>query len=1381
MALLPDDDPYPPSLPRMGSPDMTLYGPPLTTSAKHSFNQYYPEDGANDFDALDTRHVFPDAMQLPSARYQSTVHPANLSLDNFHSPESSASSSSSSGQHKRNASSSSSRSATFEFESTGPDEAQMRSLKLESSRASAEWPHKNLDITTSENDLDRQMNELFDFDSAANSPGDSVAPETSTDRPIAGMAMPQDERSPHKSERPILQPHNQKRPATSRSVASTPSSFKPNSLWGFPSTETRPLDLSGNTAFQDNVPYGSLYSTPTAPALAANAGFVGPSNFGYPQAMFVPPTTMFNGQYHLEQQMGPRLLIHPIPPKTRVETQIPITMTLVPVPPGITRLHLPTRTMAKPKLLAKHKPSKSPDMLELDVMPVCASAIKKPGVYLRALAIARGEGLPAQLGQQNQPPSVDGQNTVGNADGRTDPTDGGPISICDGCMMRERKRANRRMEKEISDEDVRWKQGEKERIVVFNETEIVDWKPYGSPDLNEPASRRARGGGRGKKKDETGEDTATTAPQPAFDVPYPELARQVRLLMRITCYCRHQGESEGFQVILTLKDHYGNCVAQEISTPILITDDHKTSALQNEARPPTTANESCLHNGSFFPKVPSGNPAAAPHVYTMGQSRSTTELPIGNFNFNTSAPHRSATSVSLQQFGQTQGSRSAGFSTPAQNSSYRTSATMTPRNLSRQVSPSATSGPTPKRRKASGTEGMNHRPLVDLSMTRMPTADVPTNCRQTSSASPTSSSEASEGLAMAPAAVSAPTSTRDNVTSRDAFDLPPNPSPPYIAPFPDSDTMADVTTMQPSSGQGPQPVPPQPNTEMAAHAHALHHSLLHVPGAVGAPAGAPKLLRIIPSEGPKSGGIDVTVLGEGFHKDLDVLFADAVATSTTVINSQTIICMIPPSYQAGLVRVTLRGRHQPDPQVWFRYIDTDEQDLMRLALAVLHHRNTGKLANASDIARSIIGGQQPPNNQQLPNGAQHSQNPGFSAMDLELSILGIIDLIDQTDSPITSRYSLRQSNGQTMLHLSASLGYHRLVAGLLARGMNPDLRDRNGMSALHMACFHGHPKVVRKLLSAGGDPTLRSLLGLAPVDMATTPAVYQLISSIAHHTRSRSAGTTPASHLSRASSLASIRSNWGAPLRDQTLAGNVDAPLNNTLIETYQSHPTTPAEAWARSRRNSATDQPRYLPIQAMEDPAASTHLVAVAAAMAAWRDNLAGQIQHFQQSVQRTLPNLQIPNLPPLPNFEAYQEHPMVRRISSLVPRMNSPPAPPSYDEIYPEPTPGDIDVKKASAARAISDALMDEKCAVNFDQTKTDPPALIRAMSEASTEEQREKLRLARAGKVKNLSNDRKLFFIWIPLLILVVIAMMKDWAPQIVRGAQQVFSALRNVLTV
>lgn len=329
-------------------------------------------------------------------------------------------------------------------------------------------------------------------------------------------------------------------------MASTSSSFKPESSWEHPSARSQQFDFNGHPRLQDNVPYAPFCGPPAAPSLAANVGFVGPNSFGYRQPAFVPPAATFTNSGHSEQFMGPQLVIHDIPPKTRVETQIPITMTLVPMPPGITRLHLPTRTMAKPKLIAKPPPLKSSDMLELDVMPVCASAMKRPGVQHRAFAIARGEDIAAHIRQQIQPTSPTGSETLQDADGRIEPMEGGPISICDGCMMRERKRANRRMEKEPSDEDIRWRQGEKERIVVFNETEMVDWKSYGSADLNEPASKRARGA-KGKKKGEAGEDIAITNPPPDPPVPYPDLARQIRLLMRITCYCRHQGEPEGFQ------------------------------------------------------------------------------------------------------------------------------------------------------------------------------------------------------------------------------------------------------------------------------------------------------------------------------------------------------------------------------------------------------------------------------------------------------------------------------------------------------------------------------------------------------------------------------------------------------------------------------------------------------------------------------------------------------------------------------------------------------------------------------------------------------------------------------------------------------------------
>ena len=50
----------------------------------------------------------------------------------------------------------------------------------------------------------------------------------------------------------------------------------------------------------------------------------------------------------------PTLTIHPTPMKSRVETQIPIKLTIFPLPLGITKLHLPTHTISKPKLLAPY-------------------------------------------------------------------------------------------------------------------------------------------------------------------------------------------------------------------------------------------------------------------------------------------------------------------------------------------------------------------------------------------------------------------------------------------------------------------------------------------------------------------------------------------------------------------------------------------------------------------------------------------------------------------------------------------------------------------------------------------------------------------------------------------------------------------------------------------------------------------------------------------------------------------------------------------------------------------------------------------------------------------------------------------------------------------
>ncbi|KAG0150874.1 hypothetical protein CROQUDRAFT_668225 [Cronartium quercuum f. sp. fusiforme G11] len=59
---------------------------------------------------------------------------------------------------------------------------------------------------------------------------------------------------------------------------------------------------------------------------------------------------------------------------------------------------------------------------------------------------------------------------------------------------------------------------------------------------------------------------------------------QLTLPTRITCYCRHHREKKGFCVKITLRDHLDRVVADAITPPIMITDDHKAVAAAAKAK-----------------------------------------------------------------------------------------------------------------------------------------------------------------------------------------------------------------------------------------------------------------------------------------------------------------------------------------------------------------------------------------------------------------------------------------------------------------------------------------------------------------------------------------------------------------------------------------------------------------------------------------------------------------------------------------------------------------------------------------------------------------------------------------------------------------------------
>lgn len=260
---------------------------------------------------------------------------------------------------------------------------------------------------------------------------------------------------------------------------------------------------------------------------------------------------------------GYELKILPTPLKSRVETQIPIKMTLSPLPPGVTRLHLPAHTISKSKFLARPSPERPLNTLELQVSLVCTSAMLQGGLKKNALERA------AIVPQGYLPDLYDEKDS---------PQNGGEVRICTGCIKRERKRAAQKKFKKSEEENI-WSQDGERRAIVFNTREAEDWQPLsGVWDT----------GGR---------------PDPMT----PPRAMQLDAPMRIACYCRHHSEKRGFNVIFTIKDFQGRVVAQAMSNPIMITDDHKTYPMAQKSNPQISETATSTNIPLKIPRFMNGN------------------------------------------------------------------------------------------------------------------------------------------------------------------------------------------------------------------------------------------------------------------------------------------------------------------------------------------------------------------------------------------------------------------------------------------------------------------------------------------------------------------------------------------------------------------------------------------------------------------------------------------------------------------------------------------------------------------------------------------------------------------------------------------------------
>ena len=534
----------------------------------------------------------------------------------------------------------------------------------------------------------------------------------------------------------------------------------------------------------------------------------------------------------------------------------------------------------------------------------------------------------------------------------------------------------------------------------------------------------------------------------------------------------------------------------------------------------------------------------------------------------------------------------------------------------------------------------------------------------------------------------------------------------------------------------------------------------------------------------------------------------------------------------------------------FLYTDDDAHQLMAQALTVLGSKWTGRVEDAYDLARRICShpndwSQQSGSGSGGMNGGsgqQRAMGPIQSTLDLESSLLRILDLIDLDDSPHSPRYNLRQYTGHTMLHYAAGLGYTRLVAGLLARGADPSLRDKNGMTPMHLASLNGHIQIVRKLKRAGADPMTRSLRGFKASDLATTIEMMQELNI--GRVRSWSGNIRNMRPLSRQSSTSSLQSFWDASLASHYSGGySTDAAdLSDdetqdldTGIERAISA-ADPSLYMGPSRRNSQAVH-NTVPTGNLSGPMEEQSSADASMAWQQWRDQFMNLVQQYQQNAA----HWRFPSMPVLPpmGLPDYQDNPFVRRISSLVPHRasNSRPAtaseqkdgekakdygwmelltgprvptsptmqPPSYEEIYPgQAETRDMDIKKSSAVQAAAEAAIDQHFAAQSsapaESSSSAVPKTndIQILRKTLSKEDQDQLRAEYSQKMKKISSDRKLFFVWvsdtlncgllvvrerlliliqIPILLVLFILVFRTWVPYVAAGASMAYGAVKR----
>ncbi|SCU81105.1 LADA_0B11232g1_1 [Lachancea dasiensis] len=256
----------------------------------------------------------------------------------------------------------------------------------------------------------------------------------------------------------------------------------------------------------------------------------------------------------------------------------------------------------------------------------------------------------------------------------------------------------------------------------------------------------------------------------------------------------------------------------------------------------------------------------------------------------------------------------------------------------------------------------------------------------------------------------------------------------------------------------------------------------------------PYINRVIPAQGPVKGGIEVTLLGSHFKPGMIVKFGENKALSTQCWSESTMVTYLPPSCKSGEVLVTVFDKEDEqhldllgpmsNSKATFTYVDDTDRQLIELALQIVGLKMNGKLEDARNIAKRIVGHDSGPSNNSpdsiAANGSQNNYSTGHGQVMFsdESLLLRVVKLLNSS-----SNLSMCDEEGQTLLHLACLKGYFQLASTLVRKGARVDAKDSFGLYPLHFACLNGDARIIRLLVQCKAAIHVEAMNGATPREL----------------------------------------------------------------------------------------------------------------------------------------------------------------------------------------------------------------------------------------------------------------------------------------------------------